>query len=117
MDNTSRGGGLMKTYKIAEEFGKFPGPRYESLGPYSGESFRDSELIPILDKGEPVLLDFDGTLGYGSSFLDEAFGGLVRKGYAIDLVKNLLVFKSDEEQDLIDEINEYLSDAKKEINE
>ena len=26
-------------------------------------------------------MEIDGTEGYGSSFLEEAFGGLVRKGY------------------------------------
>jgi len=63
---------------IAAAFSKFPAGRYKSDGPNSGERFRDDVLFPLLESGEKVLLQLDGTLGYGSSFLEEAFGGLVR---------------------------------------
>jgi len=35
-------------------------------------------LIPALEQNEEVLVELDGVVGYGSSFLEEAFGGLVR---------------------------------------
>jgi hypothetical protein len=31
-------------------------------------------------KSETIIIELDGTAGYGASFLEEVFGGLVRKG-------------------------------------
>jgi hypothetical protein len=47
-------------------------------GAHSGEALR-RKLLAVLNatKGR-VTVDLDGTKGIGSSFLDEAFGGLVR---------------------------------------
>jgi hypothetical protein len=52
----------------------FPAGRNRSDGPYSGEFLRDEKLLPVLAQ-DKVIVDLDGTLGYGSSFLEEAFGG------------------------------------------
>ncbi|EGR2272141.1 STAS-like domain-containing protein [Vibrio parahaemolyticus] len=60
------------------DFTKYPGPRYKSLGPNSGEEFRERFLIEALKKDPEVQVNLDGVLGYGSSFLEEIFGGLVR---------------------------------------
>ena len=80
----------MKVIKIAD-FAKFPGPRYKDLGKYSGEEFRDDLLIPaISEKNSNLIVDLDGVFGYGSSFLEEAFGGLVRKGIDKSIVKKLV---------------------------
>ena len=68
-----------KNISIAEDFSKFPAGRYKSDGPFSGEQFRDDILYPALIKYERVIVNIDGTMGYGSSFLEEAFGGLRRK--------------------------------------
>ena len=60
---------------------EFPGGRYRTDGPHSGEAFRDDELVPALrDETRYVRVSvvFDGVAGFGSSFLEEAFGGLVR---------------------------------------
>lgn len=67
----------MIVIKIAKEFSSTPGGRFKKMGPYSGEEFRD-RLISALSKGEKVKVILDGTEGYGSSFLEEAFGGLIR---------------------------------------
>jgi hypothetical protein len=50
------------------------------MGPDSGEEFR-TRLLKELKKvpGEVQVL-LDGAEGYGSSFLEEAFGGLIRLG-------------------------------------
>lgn len=64
---------------IAAAFSRFPAGRYKTDGPNSGERFRDDVLFPLLESGKKVLLQLDGTLGYGSSFLEEAFGGLIRE--------------------------------------
>lgn len=64
---------------IARDFSPHPAGRYRSDGPYSGETFRDDLLYPALISSAHVEVDMDGALGYGSSFLDEAFAGLIRK--------------------------------------
>lgn len=55
-----------------------PMGRYRSQGDSSGEAFRDDVLIPAFEVYEWVYLHLDNGLGYGSSFLEEVFGGLVR---------------------------------------
>ena len=68
-----------KMISIARDFSPHPAGRYRSDGPFSGEKFRDDFLYPALLGSAHVEVDMDGALGYGSSFLDEAFAGLVRK--------------------------------------
>ena len=66
---------------IADDFSKYPAGRFAEDGPYSGADFRDNILAPALqDEGfDKVVVVFDGVAGVGSSFLEEAFGGLVRE--------------------------------------
>lgn len=99
----------MKVLKVAD-FAKFPGPRYKSLGKYSGEEFREAVLIPAIEEqGDSLVVDLDGVFGYGSSFLEEAFGGIVRKGLdhktIIKIVGNL---KCTEQPELKKEIKSYV---------
>lgn len=103
----------MKTIFV-KEFSEFPGPRYRNLGPCSGEEFREEILVPAIKQygAENLVIDLDGTCGYGSSFLEEAFGGLLRDraitpDEAVVIVENLV---SDEDPSLIDEIREYIAD-------
>lgn len=71
---------------IAKEFSRTPGGRYRKHGAFSGEEFRERILWPALhDEGNDadiVEVNFDGVAGMPSSFLEEAFGGLVRKDVA-----------------------------------
>jgi hypothetical protein len=94
------------------DFSKFPGPRFERLGPHSGEKFRNDILIPNINHNEIVTVNLDGVIGYGSSFLEEAFGGLVRAGVSktkmISLKDNLI---SNDDPSVKDEIIEYIDDA------
>jgi STAS-like domain of unknown function (DUF4325) len=75
----------MNRLRIAD-YASSPGGRFISDGEFSGEWFREQILAPALlaaqDKSEMLKVELDGTSGYGSSFLEEAFGGLVRKGIA-----------------------------------
>ena len=64
---------------VAKDFSRTPGPRYIRQGSWSGEKFR-KHLVQKLREYDHLVVDLDGTRGYGSSFLDEAFGGLVREG-------------------------------------
>jgi hypothetical protein len=72
----------MKTVRVAE-YARSPGGRFRSDGRFSGEWFRDEILVPALSEaiqsGEKLEVELDGTSGYGSSFLEECFGGLIRK--------------------------------------
>ncbi len=64
---------------IAKQFSRSPAGRYRADGPFSGEAFREDLLLPALNQSETVEVQLDGALGFGSSFLEEAFGGLVRE--------------------------------------
>ena len=78
------------------EFAKAPGGRFRKDGPASGEWFRDDILVPrlkVVDAADPLVVELDGAPGYGSSFLEEAFGGLIRLGLftAVELRERLVV--------------------------
>lgn len=100
----------MKTIFV-KDFSKFPGPRYSHLGAFSGEEFRDTVLIPQLEKDEVVSINFDGVFGYGSSFLEEAFGGLVRKGLDIKKIESLKNNLLSTDPTIKKEVTQYLNDA------
>jgi hypothetical protein len=68
----------MKTINVANDFTRFPSGRYAQNGDTSGEAFRQRFLEPAIKNREEITIQLDGTIGYGSSFLEEAFGGLVR---------------------------------------
>jgi hypothetical protein len=95
----------MKTVeiKIAQEFSRYPAGRFRTDGPASGERFREDYLIPALKAGNRLLIDLDGTRGYGSSFLEEGFGGLRRKGFSEKQIREAIEFKTSDSS-LVDEI-------------
>ena len=74
MDNKS-------TIHLAQDFSRFPGGRYRTDGPHSGEEFREEHLEPALRHHEHVSVVLDDVVGLPASFLEEAFGGLVRAGH------------------------------------
>lgn len=80
-----------KTITIAEDYSDTPAGRYKTDGSFSGERFRDELLYPALQQNDHVDINLDGALGYGSSFLEEAFGGLIReKGMRLDEIRKKL---------------------------
>jgi STAS-like domain of unknown function (DUF4325) len=86
--------GAMKIRVV--EYARSPGGRFRSDGPFSGEWFREEIVRPALTEairtGGRLEIELDGTSGYGSSFLEECFGGLIRKGaLEPDLVRRSLV--------------------------
>lgn len=100
------------TINIAADFSRFPAGRYLSDGPYSGEGFLKEKLIPALKQNGPVKIVLDGTMGYGSSFLEEAFGGLVRlKTWSLNELLNRIEIISEDEPGLPNEIRSYMKDA------
>lgn len=93
---------------IPEDFTRYPAGRYIADGSFSGQRFRDELLVPALRQADQVEVHLDGALGYGSSFLEEAFGGLIRDaGFEpADLSRRLKIISVDTA--LVTEIEQYL---------
>ena len=102
----------MVKISIAKDFSVFPGGRTPDDGPYSGQQFRDDFLVPAMSGSEPDKIEiyFDGVRGYGSSFLEEAFGGLIRKGYSKHDILSKFTFVSSKSS-VITEVMRYIDDA------
>jgi len=103
-------------YRIADEYSKTPGSRYISEGEYSGEDFRKNHLTKIIkehiNSGTEIIIDLDGTAGYSSGFLEEAFGGLIREEkFEFKEVIRILKIRSKEEPYLVGDICQYLIDS------
>lgn len=101
--------------KIAEVFSISPGSRHPDEGDFSGQEFRENILIPMFSQAlgakQTLTIDLDGTLGYGTSFLEEVFGGLAREFTIAEVLTHIKII-SNEEDYLIDDIKEYIKDAK-----
>ena len=94
---------------IGKSFSRFPAGRDKEDGPFSGERFCIEFLLPEINKNREIDVLLDGTAGYGSSFLEEAFGGLVRRGVSGEHIHRSIKLLS-EDQSLIKEIWGYIDD-------
>lgn len=74
--------GKNMTISIADDFSAFPAGRISADGPNSGERFREEllrdRISDAIANDSKVLVVLSGIQSCGSSFLEEAFGGLVR---------------------------------------
>lgn len=110
---------MTQTINIERDFSRSPGGRFIQDGSFSGEEFRENFLIPALEKAissnDILNIELDGDLGYGSSFLEESFGGLIRKNYKLDVVLNHLKIQAKEPRFLVSKknIEYYLQNADK----
>ena len=99
---------------VSEAFSITPGSRYRSEGPFSGEEFRETILKTkfkeAIEENKKMIVNLDGTLGYGTSFLEEAFGGLARS-YDPQKVLEHVEIVSTEEPYLKDDVIEYIKKA------
>ncbi len=95
---------------VAKDFSRYPAGRFKSDGPFSGQHFREDILIPRLRQPGNLTVELDGTRGYGSSFLEEAFGGLIRAGLRKEeLFERLILLSGDDS--IVAEIMGYMEDA------
>jgi len=69
---------MARRIEVAKDFSRVPAGRHDDDGPFNGARFRRTLLVPALRENDQVAVVLDDTEGFGSSFLDEAFGGLVR---------------------------------------
>ena len=82
---------------IAEDFSRYPAGRYQEDGDFNGTTFRKKVLAPALNNFNKVEVNFDGVAGFGSSFLEEAFGGLVKcEGFTGEQLDGKLTIKASE---------------------
>ena len=110
----------MKTIKIATDYSDTPLGRFQDDSEFNGTRFREEYLRPALQTEDKVEVNIDGVEGYGSSFLEEAFGGLVRKGYFTHAILNdklKITFQDADFRMYHDLIWRYISEAKKEAKD
>lgn len=96
---------------IGLEFSRYPAGRFPADGKYNGQTFRQKFLVEPLRSGAQLDLFLDDAVDYGSSFLEEAFGGLVRVE-ALDkavVAKNLILHSTN--PFLVAEIKSYVNEA------
>lgn len=104
---------------VARDFRDRPGGRFPWEGPNSGEEFRERVLMQSYHKAREqdsaLIVDLDGTSGYASSFLEEAFGGMIRKRYAEkeDFLRRLTIL-SGAQPKWIQRVERYIQQARPE---
>jgi len=109
----------MDTINIAKDFTRYPGGRYPADGEGNGTDFREKFLLPVLQKKERSTVLLNGAVGYPSSFLDEAFAGLVREnGFSSsDILRAFDFVATDPGFDhYIDMIKNYVRDAEQQAD-
>lgn len=104
----------MYKIKISTDFSNTPGARHKEEGAYPGDEFRDSILIPkykaAIENNEKLEVDFDGCYGYATSFLEESFGGMVRKLHQKGILNNIELV-SNEDSSIVDLVKQYVKEA------
>ncbi len=78
---------------VTKDFHPYPAGRYPEDGAGNGTTFRELFLLPAIKAGEHLTINLDGAPGYPSSFLEEAFGGLVRAHVDPQVIRKLLKFE------------------------
>ena len=87
---------------IIAQYSEYPGPRYSNQGDCSGEDFYHKKLneafADAFEEDNVLTVNLDGTAGYASSFLDEAFGNLIFD-FTAAIVKPKIKIISNQEPD------------------
>ena len=98
----------VKVINVGKDFSRYPFGRHKKYSHTSGEKFRDEFLVPALRNYPKVEIHLDDAEGYGSGWLEEAFGGTVRLGFdSSDLLKRISFVTSD--HSLPEEIASFIS--------
>lgn len=109
--------------KVSRDFSGAPGPGRKSEGENSGEEFLENVLLQdvknALKDNTYLLVDLDGTFGYGISFLKESFGRIIEHidGLTVNRLLDILEFKTEEEPSLEYDIIRYIDGEKFKIND
>ena len=101
----------MRKIVIATDFSETPGGRTPKEGEFSGAEFRNSILEPAykacIENNENLTIDFDHCYGIGTSFLEEAFGGLVREYKYKNILDNIILVANDDET-ILEKVSKYI---------
>ena len=93
------------------DFTIYPNTRHRDEGEGSGQEFYEEELKVAYENAlankEILEIDLDGTEGYATSFLDEAFGLLAEEFGGAKVLKNIRII-SLEEPDWEEEVKSYI---------
>lgn len=105
---------------VVDGFSRTPSARIAKEGKHPGEELR-ALIVPLLrqaiENKVHLCINLDGAAGYGTSFLEEVFGGLIRdEHFTYEELDATLKIISDEEPELIDEIWDDIKDAESEQN-
>jgi STAS-like domain of unknown function (DUF4325) len=105
---------------IASDYSTSPAGRTPADGPFNGQRFRDTVLVPALrdaiSQSATLVVNLDGAFSYSSSFLEEAFGGLVRTGlFSATEITDHLELRSHDPiyASFVKDAKKYLTDALK----
>jgi len=103
-------------FVVGKQFSAEPSGRYYADGEASGEALREQWLKPLLTSQETLALDLVSHLdvGYGASFLMEAFGGLVKYGHftATELLHKLRFVGAEDDADFYQKkVVQYINEA------
>lgn len=105
--------------EIATVFSAYPAGREEADGPYNGQRFQREILLDALKsavaEGGKVVVSLNGLMSCGSSFLEEAFGGLIRDQHLTreEVSSHLdVVYSSPRLKRFHDAIYRYIKEAK-----
>lgn len=105
-----------RVFSIAKDFSPNPGPRHKWQGPNSGESLRPKLKKLLAESKGTITVVLDGTRGMGSSFLDEAFGGLIRyEGCRQNDLESRFYFVSHTDPSYVRTIRDSFNRAEREI--
>lgn len=84
----------MSDLVIASDYSLYPAGRFDKDGPDNGTRFRTKLLVPRLRLATPddkLRVILDGCRSFGSSFLEEAFGGLITdEGYTAQQLAQIM---------------------------
>ena len=104
---------------VGNAFGRFPAGRFRSESLLSGEAFREDLAEPALVDGGDVVFDFTSVVGFPSSFLEEAFGGLIRtaigRGDDPDALITRIKVLSPTDPSLVEEVRQCMMNASRNL--
>ncbi len=93
---------------VAKDFSRFPGVVFHlNDAARSAVAFRRM-LTTALLSDKDVLVELDGTCGYSSSFLKEAFGGMINESFSSLELRRRMTVLSDKDPSLVEEIWSYV---------
>lgn len=93
---------MHKLVSKVSDFTTLPGPRYRKDGDYSADQFFEDCVLPslrqVLDgKADRLLIDFDDTLGYVSSFAPQLALRIKHELKDKSLIKRKIMTKSEDD--------------------